>query len=161
MELSAGVDLAIIGAAISMGLAAIASGIGVGLAGVAGAGVISEDPRKFGPVLVLQALPQTQGIYGFLGAVLILIGVGVLGGEVKEIPVGLGYAALGGGIVIGLSSFTAIAQGAISASGMGAVAKRPETFGQAVVLAVMAETFAIFGLLIAILIFVGTKIMGG
>ncbi|MFB0532755.1 MAG: permease [Desulfatiglandales bacterium] len=161
MELSMGVILAIMGAAVSMGLAAIASGIGVGLAGVAGAGVISEDPRKFGPVLVLQALPQTQGIYGFLGAVLILIGVGVLGGEIKEIPIGMGYAALGGGIVVGLSSFTAIAQGAISASGMGAVAKRPETFGQAVVLAVMAETFAIFGLLIAILIFVGSKIMGG
>ncbi|NVL92243.1 MAG: permease [Desulfobacterales bacterium] len=161
MELSVGVYLAIMGAAISMGVAAISSGIGVGLAGVAGAGVISEDPRKFGPVLVLQALPQTQGIYGFLGAVLILIGVGVLGGEIKEIPTGMGYAALGGGIVIGLSSVTAIAQGAISASGMGAVAKRPETFGQAVVLAVMAETFAIFGLLIAILIFVGTKIMGG
>jgi len=92
---------------------------------------------------------------------LILIGVGVLGGTVKEIPLGMGYAALGGGIVIGLSSITAVAQGAISASGMGAVAKRPETFGQSVVLAVMAETFAIFGLLIAILIFVGTKIMGG
>jgi V/A-type H+-transporting ATPase subunit K len=161
MDLSSGIVLAILGAAVSMGLAAIASGIGVGLAGVSGAGVISEDPRKFGPVLVLQALPQTQGIYGFLGAVLILIGVGVLGGAVKEIPTGMGYAALGGGIVIGLSSFTAVAQGAISASGMGAVAKRPETFGQAVVLAVMAETFAIFGLLIAILIFVGTKIMGG
>ena len=69
MELSPGIVWAIIGAAISMGLAAIASGIGVGLAGVAGAGVISEDPKKFGPVLVLQALPQTQGIYGFLGAV--------------------------------------------------------------------------------------------
>ena len=161
MELSTGIILAIIGSAISMGVAAISSGIGVGLAGIAGAGVISEDPKKFGPVLVLQALPQTQGIYGFLGAVLILIGVGVLGGEVKEIPVGMGYAALGGGIVIGLSSLTAIAQGAIAASGMGAVAKRPETFGQAIVLAVMAETFAIFGLLIAILIFVGTKIMGG
>jgi V/A-type H+-transporting ATPase subunit K len=132
--------------------------------------IIRNDPKKFGPVLVLQALPQTQGIYGFLGAVLILIGVGVLGGEIKAIPIGMGYAALGGGIVIGLSSATAIAQGAIAASGMGAVAKRPgmgavakrpETFGQAIVLAVMAETFAIFGLLIAILIFVGTKIMGG
>ena len=140
MEITAGLVLAIMGAAISMGVAAISSGIGVGLAGIAGAGVISEDPKKFGPVLVLQALPQTQGIYGFLGAVLILIGVGVLGGAVKEIPLGMGYAALGGGIVIGLSSITAIAQGAIAASGMGAVAKRPETFGQAIVLAVMAET---------------------
>ncbi|MBN1227975.1 MAG: permease [Deltaproteobacteria bacterium] len=160
MELTVGLVLALMGAAVSMGVAAISSGIGVGLAGIAGAGVISEDPKKFGPVLVLQALPQTQGIYGFLGSVLILIGVGVLGGAAKEIPVGMGYAALSGGIVIALSSVTAIAQGAIAASGMGAVAKRAETFGQAVVLAVMAETFAIFGLLIAILIFVGTKIMG-
>jgi len=65
MELSSGIVLAIIGAAIAMGVAAISSGIGVGLAGIAGTGVISEDPKKFGPVLVLQALPQTQGIYGF------------------------------------------------------------------------------------------------
>jgi len=160
MELSSGIVLAIIGAAIAMGVAAISSGIGVGLAGIAGAGVISEDPKKFGPILVLQALHKRRE-YMVFRAVLILIGVGVLGGEAKAIPIGMGYAALGGGIVIGLSSVTAIAQGAIAASGMGAVAKRPETFGQSIVLAVMAETFAIFGLLIAILIFVGTKIMGG
>ncbi|MHC1566394.1 MAG: V-type ATP synthase subunit K [Candidatus Syntropharchaeia archaeon] len=154
-----GIVFAILGAAISMGVAAISSGLGVGIAGSAGAGVIAEDPRKFGPILVLQALPQTQGIYGFLGAILILIGTGVLGGTIAEIPDELGLAALAGGIVIGLSSVTAIAQGTIAASSMGAVAKRPETFGQGVVLAVMAETFAIFGLLVAILIFVGTKIM--
>ena len=40
MELSSGIVLAIIGAAIAMGVAAISSGIGVGLAGIAGAGVI-------------------------------------------------------------------------------------------------------------------------
>jgi len=46
MELSTGIILAIIGAAISMGVAAISSGIGVGLAGIAGAGVISEGLRQ-------------------------------------------------------------------------------------------------------------------
>jgi len=159
MIITTGLVLAVLGAAIAMGCAAISSGFGVGIAGVAGSGVIAEDPKKFGPILVLQALPQTQGIYGFLCAVLILIGVGVLGGEAKEIPVSLGLVALGGGIVVALSSMTAIAQGMVSASSMGAVAKRPETLGQGVVLSAMCETFAIFGLLTAILVFVGTGLM--
>ena len=76
-----------------------------------------------------------------------------------ELTTEMGWAALSGGIVIGLSSLTAIAQGAIAAAAMGSAAKRPETFGQGVVFSVMAETFAIFGLLVAILIFVGTGIM--
>ena len=159
MEISFGVVLAVIGAAISMGIAAISSGFGVGLAGISGSGVVAEDPKKFGQMLVLQALPQTQGIYGFLGAVLILIGTGLLGGEVVDLSTEKGWAALAGGVVIGLSSLTAIAQGAIAAAAMGATAKKPETFGQGVVFSVMAETFAIFGLLIAILIFAGTGIM--
>ena len=79
MEFSLGVGLAALGAGIAMGIAAIGAGIGVGIAGAAGAGVIAEDPKKFGSVLVLQALPQTQGIYGFLGAILIMIGTGILG----------------------------------------------------------------------------------
>jgi len=159
MELTFGTVLAVIGAAISMGVAAISSGFGVGLAGIAGSGVVAEDPKKFGQMLVLQALPQTQGIYGFLGSVLILIFCGLLGGKEVELTTEMGWAALSGGIVIGLSSLTAIAQGAIAAAAMGSAAKRPETFGQGVVFSVMAETFAIFGLLVAILIFVGTGIM--
>lgn len=159
MEISIGVALAVIGAGLAMGVAAISSGFGVGLSGIAGAGVVAEDPKKFGQMLVLQALPQTQGIYGFLCAVLILIGCGLLGGEKIDLPKETGYAALAGGICVALSSITAVAQGAISAAAMGAVAKKPETFGQGVVFSAMAETFAIFGLLVAILIFTGTKIM--
>ena len=81
VEITMGVSLAALGAGIAMGLAAIGSGIGVGIAGAAGAGAIAEDPDKFGPSLVLQALPQTQGIYGFLGAILIMIGTGILGDD--------------------------------------------------------------------------------
>ena len=65
---------ALLGAAMAA-LAGIGSAIGIGIAGEAAAGVVSEDPNKFGQVLVLQALPGTQGIYGLLIAFIILLKV--------------------------------------------------------------------------------------
>jgi len=41
-----------------------------------------------------------------------------------------------------------------------AIARNPDTMGRALIFAVMAETFAIFGLLIAILIMFGVGLMG-
>lgn len=158
VEITMGVSLAALGAGIAMGLSAIGSGIGVGIAGAAGAGVIAEDPDKFGPALVLQALPQTQGIYGFLGAILIMIGTGILG-EVIAIPTEVGIVLLGAGISVGLAGITAIGQGITAASAIGAAAKTPETFGKGMVLSVMSETFAVFGLLVAILLLVGTGLI--
>ncbi len=52
-----GIALAILGAAMAAGWAGAGSAIGVGNAGESGAGVMTEDPGKFGPVLLLQALP--------------------------------------------------------------------------------------------------------
>ena len=71
LELS-GQFFALLGAAVAA-LAGIGSAIGIGIAGQAAAGVVSEDPNKFGQVLVLQALPGTQGIYGLLIAFIILL----------------------------------------------------------------------------------------
>lgn len=158
VEITMGVSLAALGAGIAMGLSAIGSGIGVGIAGAAGAGAIAEDPDKFGSSLVLQALPQTQGIYGFLGAILIMIGTGILG-EVIAVSVEVGIVLLGAGISVGLGGITAIGQGITAASAIGAAAKTPETFGKGMVLSVMSETFAVFGLLVAILLLVGTGLI--
>jgi V/A-type H+-transporting ATPase subunit K len=155
-----GVGLAAIGAGFSMGMAAIGAGMGVGIAGALGAGVISEDPKQFGPTLVYQALPQTQGIYGFLAAVLILIGVGLLGGGgVAEVTDTTGWICIGAGVATGLGGITAIGQGITAGACMGAAAKKPEIFGQGMVLTVMSETFAVFSLLTAILILVGAGII--
>lgn len=155
-----GVGLAAIGAGISMGVAAIGAGLGVGIAGAAGAGVISEDPKQFGPTLVYQALPQTQGIYGFLGAVLIMLGVGLLGGAaVADVTEEMGWICIGAGVAVGLGGLTAIGQGITAAASMGAAAKNPAVFGQGMVLTVMSETFAVFALLVAILILVGAGII--
>ena len=71
--MTTGLVYALIGAALAAGLAGVGSAVGVSLGGKAAAGVISEKPELFGRVLILQALPGTQGIYGFLVAVLITV----------------------------------------------------------------------------------------
>ena len=55
--------LAYLGAGLAVILPGIGSAKGVGMVGQAAGGVITEDPNKFGQLLVLQALPGTQGIY--------------------------------------------------------------------------------------------------
>ena len=79
-QLSIGQCLALIGAAIAVFMAGCGSARGVGIAGEAGAGVIGENPDVFGQVLVLQLLPGTQGIYGFLIGFIVMIKLNVLGG---------------------------------------------------------------------------------
>ena len=66
MEQMLGTVIATIGAALAVILSGIGSACGVGMVGEAGAGVVTEDPSKFGQILVLQLLPGTQGIYGLI-----------------------------------------------------------------------------------------------
>jgi len=151
MEPTMGLGYAALGAGIALGLAGAGTAIGLGFSGVAGTGIISEDPRKFGNVLVWNALPQTQMIYGFLMAILIMLGAGLLGGTPREISNTEGLIALGAGIVVGVTGLSGIGQGSICGGGAIASAKRPDVFGQSLVLAVLAETPAIFGVVIAVL----------
>mgnify|MGYP003379121895 CR=1 FL=1 len=74
-----GIVLALLGAAFAVLLAGAGSAVGVGRAGEAAAGVVTEDPSKFGKVLILQLLPGTQGIYGLLIGFLCLSQIGVIG----------------------------------------------------------------------------------
>ena len=69
---------------LAASLAALVPGVGsakaVGSSGEAAVGVLAEDPSKFGKVLILQALPGTQGIYGLLSWFMIMSQSGILGG---------------------------------------------------------------------------------
>ena len=60
--ISLGFAIALAGGALAAGMAAYGSSVGVGKAGEMAGGVISEDPEKFGSMLILQALPATQAI---------------------------------------------------------------------------------------------------
>ncbi len=143
--------VAVAGAATSILIAGTGSAIGMGVAGLSGAGVIAEKPDLFGKVLILQALPGTQVIYGFLGAILILINIGILGGETVELAVAWQYffASLP---VAFTGLFSGMYQGRVSAAGIQAIAKNPGVLGNAMVLSAMVETVAIFGLLVTLLL---------
>ncbi|MDY0100782.1 MAG: V-type ATP synthase subunit K [Bacilli bacterium] len=151
--MSYGLVLSIIGAALAAGLAGIGSAIGVSIAGRAGNGVLSEKPELFGRVLVLQALPGTQGIYGFLLGVLIMQKIGLIGGGVVELSDWQGWALLGASIpiaIVGLVS--AIAQGKIAATSILMTGKRPELMTRGMTMTAIVETYAILALLVSILL---------
>ncbi|MCR4638082.1 MULTISPECIES: V-type ATP synthase subunit K [Ruminococcus] len=147
-----GLVLAIIGAALAALLAGIGSAKGVSLVGEAASGVVSVDPSKFSKVLVLELLPGTQGLYGLIAAMFILLRTGVLGGSAAELTVqqGLGFLAASLPIaVVGLIS--GIMQGRTAAAGVSITAKKPDHNGKAIIMAAMVETYAILALLISVL----------
>jgi len=150
-----GLALAILGAAVSMGLAGTGSAIGVGIAGEAAGGVTTEDPEKFGRLLLLQALPGTQGIYGFLAAFWVMLKINLLGTPVV-ISTETGWMLFFACLPIAIAGlFSGIYQGRVSAAGAGVVARRPEETGKAVIFAAMVETYAVLGLLTTILLING------
>ncbi|NYT05014.1 MAG: V-type ATP synthase subunit K [Methanomicrobiales archaeon] len=161
MVLGVGTVLVIIGAGLAVGLSALGAGIGVGIAGAAAAGVTAVDPDKFGMSLVFQALPQTQGIYGLLIAILLLMSTGVLGGTPEDIPVAVGLAALGVGIAVGFSGLSAIGQGIAASNGVAVAGRDRSAIGKGLVFSVLPETQAIYGLLVAILLMAFTGMFTG
>ena len=147
-----GTVFAILGAALAAILSGLGSARAVGLVGEAGAGVITEDPSKFGKVLILQILPGTQGLYGFLTAFLLLVKIHVLSGEFQPLSLRMGLALFAACLPIAVVGyFSAISQGRAAAAGIGVVAKRPEQSGKSITMAAMVETYAVLTLLISLL----------
>ncbi len=147
-----GTVLALIGAALAVGLAGIGSARGVGMVGEAGAGVISEDPGKFGQILILQLLPGTQGIYGLITAFLILTNAGLIGGgaPITDWQTGAMYLLASLPIAI-VGLFSALYQGRVAAAGVSIVAKKPQEMSKAITFSAMVETYAVLALLISLL----------
>ncbi|MCD6156263.1 MAG: V-type ATP synthase subunit K [Candidatus Atribacteria bacterium] len=148
-----GLVFALLGSAVAIGLAGIGSAVGVGIAGEVGAGVMTEDPGKFGQVLLLQALPGTQGIYGLLAGFWVLIKLGLFGGSPVAIGIAQGMQIMFACLpiaIVGLLS--GIYQGKTSAACIGLIARRPEETGKAIILPAMVETYAVLSLLATILL---------
>ena len=147
-NLLSGEFLALGGAALASLFAGIGSAKGVGIAGEAAAGVVSEDPNKFGQVLLLQALPGTQGIYGLLTAVVVTVKVGLLGGDGMMQGAEI-FAACLPIAFVGLIS--GISQGKAAAAGVMLVGKRPSELAKGMLFAAMVETYAVLALLVSFL----------
>jgi len=150
-----GLALSLAGVAIAVFLGGMGSAWGVAIAGEAAAGVLTEDPEKFGRLLVMIALPGTQGFYGFLGGFYIMMKVGLLTGAQTVSPAA-GLALLFAALPVGVVGFVSgIYQGKASAAGIQIIAKKPEEMGKAIIIPAMVETYAVIGLLATILIVSG------
>jgi V/A-type H+-transporting ATPase subunit K len=159
MEFGLGLVLAIIGAALAVLLAGIGSAVAVSAVGQSALGVLSEDPDKFGSLLILQALPGTQGIYGLLVGFLILLRTGLLGGSPADLTLAQGWGFFFAALPIALGGLvSALYQGKVAISGVYLVAKRAEESGKAIILTAMVETYAILALLMSVLILLSINV---
>lgn len=146
-----GIVLAITGAVLAALLSSIGSARGVGLVSEAAAAVIIEDPSKFSKLLILQLLPGTQGLYGFVVAIMALNGIGLLG-TLKDVTLiqGLGYLAACLPVAIG-GWVSAIAQGRVAVTGVNIVAKNPAQSSKAIISATLVEFYALLCFIISFL----------
>lgn len=140
-----GLIFALFGAALAVGLAGIGSAKGIGIAGEAAASLMSEEPEKFGKSILLVALPGTQGLYGFVIALILFTKIGILGGS-QDVALQLGFKYFMACLPVALAGWkSAIAQGKTSAAGIQVLAKRPDDVMKGVTYAIMVETYALLG----------------
>jgi len=151
-----GLFFAFFGAAIAIGFAGAGSAIGVGRASEAAAGVIVDDPSKFGRLLVLQLLPGTQGLYGFIISVMVMSDIGVLGGYPPDTMTGMMYFATCVAIAVG-GYFSAAAQGRVCAAGVNIIAKKPAESAKAIVSASLVELYTLIAFIVSFLLIMNTN----
>ena len=157
MNFDYGVVYALVGVFISVVGGAIGSSLGVGYVGSAVAGLLAKKPNLFGQGLALAALPSTQALYGLLFGFVVMIQIGMLGGEVINISEaqGLGYL-VASSIIGGAGLISGIWQGRVGRAGVKILAENEQNASQAIVLSALVETMAVFGLVIALMIaFIG------
>ena len=142
-----GYVIGIIGLALCVLLCGIGSAIGLFKTSSAASGILSEDPKKFGKVMVLVLLPATQGIYGFIIGI---IASGALGAGMTTMQ---GWALLGATLPMTVSGFvSAWVQGKAAVNCIYAVGKQESLSGKLIVYPGMIEFYAILGLIISIML---------
>ena len=144
---SSGYAIAMAGIAICVILCGVGSAIGLYKTGSAAAGILGEDPKKFGKVLVLVLLPATQGIYGFIVAII------ASGGLATDMWMSTGWTIFGSVMPMAISGLVSgIFQGRAAANCIYAVGKQESLGGKLIIYPAMIEFYAILGMLISIML---------
>ena len=142
-----GQTIAMLGIAACVLLCGIGSCVGLFKTSSAAAGVLGEDPKKFGKVMVLVLLPATQGIYGFI------IGI-IASGTITSITSNAqGWLMFGAVLPMTISGFvSAFLQGKTPSNCIYTVGKQESLSGKLIVYPGMIEFYAILGLIISIML---------
>jgi V/A-type H+-transporting ATPase subunit K len=159
VEVALGTALAAIGAGLAVGFAGLGSGLGQGIAAAGSVGAVAEDEDMFARGIIFTALPETQAIYGFLIAILLMVFTIMAN---KAVPASLGLVAIGAGAAIGFAGLgSGMGQGIAASSSVGAVVENEDMFARGIIFTALPETQAIYGFLIAILLMVFGGILAG
>ena len=138
--------LAYLGIALCVALSGIGSAYGVTICGNAAIGAFKKNPTASGSYMGLAALPSSQGLYGFVGYIMLNNKV------TPDLAMPAACAIFGVGLALGLVAlFSAIRQAKVCANGISAIGAGHNAFGTTMVLAVFPELYAILGLLVLIL----------
>ncbi len=144
--MTTGSVIGIIGIALCVLLCGVGSAIGLYKTSSAAAGVLGENPNKFGKVLVLVLLPATQGLYGFV------IGIIASGNVAALETVEQGWALFGAVMPMAFSGLiTGIFQGKSAVNCIYAVGKQDSLGGKLLLYPAMIEFYAILGFIISIM----------
>ncbi len=145
-----GQAIAFIGIALCVILSGFGSAVGLSKTGSASSAVLAEDNKKFGKVIVLTLLPATQGLYGFVIAI-------IASGRVSaDLSAAQGWAILGATLAIGfMGLISAFFQGKTAVAGICAVAKDETISGKLMLFPAMIEFYAILAFVISIILLNG------
>jgi V/A-type H+-transporting ATPase subunit K len=162
MMFQSGLVYALIGAAAAVILAGIGSAVGISYPASIATGAMTEDPKNFGKYLLLVALPGTQGIYGFVGAFLVIQKLGLTAaGAAAALTTAQGLQIMWACFPVAFAGLvSAIFQGKVCANGVALTSKQPTESGKALVFGVFVEFYAILGLITTIFLLSGIQIGG-
>ncbi|NCC67238.1 MAG: V-type ATP synthase subunit K [Clostridia bacterium] len=147
-----GLAIAILGGALAAALCCAGSARGCGITGEAGTGLLSEDPSNFAKVMILQVIPGTQGLYGFVIWFIVISKLQLLSGTPATVSIEQGLQILGACMPMALAGgISAPAQGRVAAGTVNLLAKKPNDWFKGVMLCAVVEFYAILGLLASFL----------
>ena len=142
--------LALLGAALAVIMTGAGAAIGMNWVQQVAAGVTTEEPEKFGKTMILQLIPSSAALYGFVVGFLVIANT-IMGGDA--------YYDLNGGLTvlllclpIAIVGFVAtLAQAKVCTAGVRMVGKKVELSGRALVMSVFIELFTLFALIVSVL----------
>ena len=142
-----GLIMATFGMALAVIMPGIGSARGVGIVGEAAAGLITEEPEKFGKSLVLHLLPGTQGLYRLVIGLMVFLKLDL------TMNLGTGLYLFFACLPIAFVGWkSAIAQAKTAAAGISILAKNPEHNTKGIIYSAMVETYALLAFLMSLLL---------
>ena len=140
--------IALLGPVLAAALACVGSAKGTGMTGEAGAGLTAEDPSKSGKCLILQVIPGTQGLYGFV--IFFLAFMKVSGAEAITLAGACEMLIACLPIAIG-GLLSAIAQAKVAVASINILAKQPDDWAKGMIMCIVVEFYVILCLLASFL----------